>query len=222
MNVLVVALDREGEDAMAATLAYRDWCRRFDRPNVMTADENLALLFAGSGRHDEAIPVLQRVHAAKKMGPRGSEGRQCVLTLINLSGSLVLAKRYAEAIQLLNEERPAACRGLGEDHSLCLMLADGLGRALFHHAVQSGDQTELLAGGAVLRDVILRSRKVLGSEHPLTHERETKFVRILEALEAYGCDADILRTLTSGILKEDSVYEPRSRPGPWQEPESAK
>ena len=122
----------------------------------------------------------------------------------------------AEAIQLLRKERPAACQALGEDHHLCLKLGNTLAHAHYNCAIESGDATEMLAVGAILRDVILRSRKVLGPEHPETCLRESAFVMAVEALERAGCEADILKRLSSGILKDEPVYEPRSRPGPWK------
>ena len=161
-------------------------------------------------------PSLRQVRAAKLRWLRGSEDEHSVTSLLNLSASLAQADRNTEAITLLSKERPAACRALGEDHHLCLSLAYALGIAHYNHGVESGDATELLAAGAVLRDAILRSRKVLGPTHPLTTKRELSFVRTLEALEKAGCNADILKKLTSGILKDEPVYEPRSRPGPWK------
>ena len=140
-------------------------------------------------------------------------------SLLNLSVSLVTAERHAEAIQLLREERPAACRALGEDHHICISLADALARAHKCRGTESGDATELLAAGAVLRDVVLRSRKVLGPEHPETCDRESSFVTAMEALEKAGCEADILEKLCSGVLRggwHSKEYEPRSRPGPWK------
>jgi len=216
LNVLAIAMDGEGEALCAAT-AYRDWCSRFDSPNIMTADENLALMFLKSGRHAEALPMLRQVRAAKKLGRlRGSENEDSVASLLNLAECLAQADRHAEAIQLLREERPAACQALGEDHHLCLKLGNTLAHAHYNCAIESGDATEMLAVGAILRDVILRSRKVLGPEHPETCLRESAFVMAVEALERAGCEADILKRLSSGILKDEPVYEPRSRPGPWK------
>ena len=219
MNVLAIAMDGEGEALCAAT-AYRDWCSRFDSPNIMTADENLALMFLKSGRHAEALPMLRQVRAAKKLGRlRGSENEDSVASLLNLAECLAQADRHAEAIQLLRKERPAACQALGEDHHLCLSLGKILGYAHYNRGIESSDATDLLAAGAIFRDLILRSRKVLGSEHPETCDRESFFVMALEALEKAGCEADILEKLCSGVLRggwHSKEYEPRSRPGPWK------
>ena len=207
------------EEALCAATAYREWCCRFDPANIMTADENLALVYKDLGCHDEAISVLQRVRAEKLRRLRGSENEDSVMTLLNISASHSCAGRYAEAIALLSRERPAACRALGEDHHLCLSLAYALGIAHYNHGIESGDATELLAAGAVLRDAILRSRKVLGPTHPLTTKRELSFVRTLEALEKAGCEANLLEKLCSGVLRggwHSKEYEPRSRPGPWK------
>ena len=135
------------------------------------------------------------------------------MTLLNISASHSCAGRYAEAIALLSRERPAACRALGEDHHLCISLAGLLGSA---HLRRGADLGDFLAAGAILRDVILRFRKVLGPDHPHTHSSEHSFVEALAALEKAGCEADILEKLSSGILKDEPVYEPRSRPGPWK------
>ena len=163
--------------------------------------------------------MLRQIRAAKLRRLRGSEDEHSVTSLLNLAASLYQAKRNAEVIQLLREERPAACRALGEDHHICISLAYTLGLAHYSRGTESGDATELLAAGAVLRDVILRSRKVLGPTHPLTTKREVGFVRILEALEKAGCEANLLEKLCSGVLREgwhSEEYEPRSRPGPWK------
>ena len=220
LNVLFVAhLGEVHEEALTAAMAYRDWCSRFDPRNILTADENLALAYKGSGRHEEALPMLRQIRAAKLRRLRGSEDEHSVTSLLNLAASLYQAKRNAEVIQLLREERPAACRALGEDHHICISLAYTLGLAHYFRGKESGDATELLAAGAVLRDVILRSRKVLGPTHPLTTKRELEFVRPLEALEKAGCEADILEKLCSGVFRggwHSEEYEPRSRPGPWK------
>ena len=108
---------------------------------------------------------------------------------------------------------------VGEDHHICISLAYTLGLAHYSRGTESGDATGLLAAGAILRDVILRSRKVLGPTHPLTTKREVGFVRTLEALEKAGCEADILEKLCSGVFRggwHSKEYEPRSRPGPWK------
>ena len=217
LNVMAVAM--QGEEGICAATAYRDWCSRCDPGNMMTADENLAVKLSRLGRHDEAIPIMRQVRAAKLRWLRGSEDEHSVTSLLNLSASLAQADRNTEAITLLSKERPAACRALGEDHHLCLSLAYALGIAHYNHGIESGDATELLAAGAVLRDAILRSRKVLGPTHPLTTKRELSFVRTLEALEKAGCEADILEKLCSGVLRggwHSKEYEPRSRPGPWK------
>ena len=219
LNVLTLAMDGEGEEALRAAVAYRDWCSRFDSRNIMTADENLALVYKDAGRYEEAIPIMRQVRAAKLRWLRGSEDEHSVTSLLNLSASLAQADRNTEAITLLSKERPAACRALGEDHHLCLSLAYALGIAHYNHGIESGDATELLAAGAVLRDAILRSRKVLGPTHPLTTKRELSFVRTLEALEKAGCEANLLEKLCSGVLRggwHSKEYEPRSRPGPWK------
>ena len=201
-------------EALSAATAYRDWCRRFDPMGIMAADENLAIAYTRVDRHDEAIPVLQQVRAAKLCRLRGAEDFDSATSLLHLSESLFRAKRYGQAITLLSESRPAACRALGEDHHLCLSLAYALGIAHYNHGIESGDATELLAAGAVLRDVILRSRKVLGPTHPLTTKTEVVFVRTLEALEETGCEADILEKLCNGVLRggwHSKESEPRSR-----------
>ena len=212
MNVLTLAMDGEGEEALRAAVAYRDWCSRFDSRNIMTADENLALVYKDAGRYEEAIPIMRQVRAAKLRWLRGSEDEHSVTSLLNLSASLAQADRNTEAITLLSKERPAACRALGEDHHLCISLAGLLGSA---HLQRGADIGDFLAGCAILRDVILRFRKVLGPDHPHTHSSEHSFVEALAALEKAGCEADILEKLSSGILKDEPVYEPRSRPGPW-------
>ena len=219
LNLLAIAMDGEGEEALPAAVAYRDWCRRFNPTNMMTADENLALAYKDSGRHEEAIAIMRQVRAAKLHWLRGSEDEGSVTSLLNLAVCLATAKRLAEVIQLLGDGRPAACRALGEDHGICLALAFTLGLAHYNHGRDSGDATELLAAGAILRDVILRSRKVLGPTHPMTTKRELVFVRTLEALEEAGCEADILEKLCSGVLRDGwhgKQYKPRSRPGPWK------
>ena len=217
LNVMAVVM--QGEEGICAATAYRDWCGRFDLPNIMTADENLAVKLSRLGRHDEAIPIMRQVRAAKLRLSRGSEDEHSVTSLLNLAASISQANHQAEVIQLLREERPAACRALGEDHHICISLAYTLGLAHYSRGTESGDATELLAAGAILRDVILRSRKVLGPTHPLTTKRELEFVRPLEALEKAGCEADILEKLCSGVFRggwHSEEYEPRSRPGPWK------
>ena len=70
----------------------------------------------------------------------------------------------------------------------------------------------------MFRDVILRSRKVHGPDHPDTHKSEFAFVKALEALEKTSCETGILNKLCSGVLKDEpgQEYEPRARPGPWE------
>ena len=216
MNVLAIAMDGEGEEALRATTAYRDWCGRFDPANIMTADENLALVYKDAGRHEEAIPIMRQVRAAKLRRLRGSEDEHSVTSLLNLSASLAQADRHTEAITLLSKERPAACRALGEDHHLCLSLARILGSA---HLMRGADLGDFLAAGAILRDVILRLRKVLGPDHPHTQSSEHSFVEALAALEETGCEAGILEKLCNGVLRggwHSKEYEPRSRPDPWK------
>ena len=220
MNVLTIAhMAVRAEEALCSATAYRSWCCRFDPMNVICAEENLAIVYKNLGRYEEAIPIMQQLRAAKLRRLRGSEDEHSVTSLLNLAASMSQANHQAEVIQLLREERPAACRALGEDHHICISLADILGRAHHWHGVESGNATELLAAGAVLRDAILRSRKVLGPTHPLTTKRELSFVRTLEALEKAGCEANLLEKLCSGVLRggwHSKEYEPRSRPGPWK------
>jgi len=221
MNVVAVAhyAAERGADELCAATAYRDWCGRFDPHNIPVADENLAVTLSRLGRHDEAIPVLRRVRAENLRQLRGSENEKSVASLLNLTVSLGCSGRNAEAIRVLREARPAACQALGEDHHLCLSLGKILGYAHYNRGIESSDATELLAAGAIFRDLILRSRKVLGSEHPETCDRESFFVMALEALEKAGCEADILEKLCSGVLRggwHSKEYEPRSRPGPWK------
>ena len=208
LNLMGITKGMNKEEAPRAATAYREWCCRFDPANIMTADENLALVYKDLGCHDEAISVLQRVRAAKVQQLRGSENEDSVTTLINLSASLYQADRHAEGIALLSKERPAACRALGEDHHLCLSLARLLGTA---HLERGADLGDFLAAGAILRDVILRNRKVLGPNHPHTHNAERSLVKALAALEKTGCEADILKKLSRVVFQEEPVYEPRSR-----------
>jgi tetratricopeptide (TPR) repeat protein len=215
LNIMGITKGMNNEEALCAATAYREWCCRFDPANIMTADENLALVYKHLRCHDEAISVLQRVRAEKLRRLRGSENEDSVMTLLNISASHSCAGRHAEAIALLSKERPAACRALGEDHHLCLSLARLLGTA---HLQRGADLGDFLAAGAILRDVILRNRKFLGPDHPHTHGAERTFVQALEALEKAGCEADILEKLCSGVLRggwHSKEYEPRSRPGPW-------
>ena len=203
-----------GGDALSAATAYRDWCRRFSPDNMVGAYENLALVYTQLGRHDEAVPMLQKVRAAKKLPLRGSETPLSVGALLNLSVSLAQAGRHTEAIQLLSKERPAACQALGEDHVHCLQMTHVLGRAHFQHGKESDDATEVLAACTILRDGILRCRKVLGPDHPQTHDSEHDFVIAMEALEKTGCEAAILESLCSGVLRggwHSKESEPRSR-----------
>ena len=138
LNIMGITKGMNNEEALCAATAYREWCCRFDPANIMTADENLALVYKDLGCHDEAIPVLQRVRAEKLGRLRGSENEDSVMTLLNLSASLSCAGRHAEAIALLGKERPAACRALGEDHHLCLSLAGLLGSAHLQHSCAVG------------------------------------------------------------------------------------
>ena len=213
LNIMGITKGMNNEETLCAATAYREWCCRFDPANIMTADENLALVYKGLGCYDEAISVFQRVRAEKLGRLRGSENEDTVTSLNNLSASLSCAGRHTEAIALLGKERPAACRALGEDHHLCLSLAGLLGSA---HLQRGADLGDFLAAGAILRDVILRLRKVLGPDHPHTQSSEHSFVEALAALEKTGCEADILKKLCRGVFQEESVYEPRSRPGPWK------
>jgi hypothetical protein len=215
LNLVAIAMDRT-EGALTAAMAYHEWCCRFDPRNIMTADENLALAYKGSGRHEEAIPIMRQVRAAKLRQLRGSENEGSVTSLLNLAVCLLIAKRYAEVIQLLGDGRPAACQALGEDHVQCLSLAHILGTA---HLLRGADIGDFLAAGAIFRDVVPRNRKVLGPDHPRTRTTERTFVQALEALEKAGCEADILEKLCNGVLRggwHSKEYEPRSRPGPWK------
>jgi len=181
---------------------------------MVGAYENLALVYTQLGRHDEAVPMLRKIRAAKLRQLRGSETPASVAALLNLSVSLAQAGRHTEAIQLLSKERPAACQALGEDHVHCLCMTHVLGRAHFQHGMDSDDATELLAACTILRDGILRCRKVLGPDHPQTHDSEHDFVIAMEALEKTGCEAAILESLCSGVLRggwHSKESEPRSR-----------
>ena len=217
LNLLTVAhLGAAPEEALCSATAYRSWCCRFDPRNVPSAEENLAIVYKNLGRFEEAIPIMRQLRAAKLRRLRGSENEGSVTSLLNLAESLGGSKRYDEAIQLLSAERPAACRALGSDHSLCLALAQVVGGVHYFRGKESGDATELLAACTILRDTILRSRRALGPHHPHTSTGENTFVMAMLALEKAGCETDILKRLSSGILKDDPVYEPRSRPGPWK------
>ena len=206
----------KGEEGICAATAFRDWCGRFATGNIMVANENLAIMFSKVGRHDEALPMLRQARAAKLRQLRGSENEDSAASLLNLSEGLGESGRYEEMIQLLSAERPAVCRALGSDHSLCLALAQVVGGVHYFRGKESGDATELLAACTILRDTILRSRRALGPHHPHTSTGENTFVMAMLALEKAGCETDILKRLSSGILKDDPVYEPRSRPGPWK------
>ena len=217
LNVLAVAM--KGEEGICAAMAFRDWCGRFATGNIMVANENLAIMFSKVGRHDEALPMLRQARAAKLRQLRGSENEDSAASLLNLSEGLGASGRFEEMIQLLSAERPAVCRALGSDHSICLSLAQVLSGAHYCRGKLSGDATELLAACTVLRDTILRSRRTLGPHHPHTSDRESSFVTAMEGLEEAGCEANLLEKLCSGVLRggwHSKEYEPRSRPGPWK------
>ncbi len=217
MNILTVAhMALRVEEALCSATAYRSWCCRFDPRNVPSAEENLAIVYKNLGRYEEAIPIMRQLRAAKLRRLRGSENEDSVTTLLNLAESLGGSRRYEEAIQLLSAERPAACRALGSDHSLCLALAQVVGGVHYFRGKESGDATELLAACTILRDAILRSRRALGPHHPHTSAGGNTFVMAVEALEKAGCETNILEKLCSGVLRDEPVYEPRSRPGPWK------
>ena len=225
LNIVAVALNagtnNNGEEALCAATAYRDWTVRFDQGSLITAEGNLAFLYAQLDRHDEAIPLMKKIRVFKLRCSRGSENISTIQSGLNLSMSLIESGRHGEAIELLRDVRPAAHQALGEDHRICISLTLNLGLA---HLKRGADTGDLLAAGAIFRECVLRCRKVFGPEHPLTDDTEKNFVVTLEDLEASGCDAGVLKKLRSGVLKDEpgQAYEPRSRPGPWRGPEPAK
>jgi hypothetical protein len=110
-----------------------------------------------------------------------------IRSALNLAGTLMDEKQFAEAKQILREYIPASKTALGTEHDLTLVLRASYAGAIYKDG--SASRGDLREAVAVLEDVTRISHRVYGSTHPETLEFEDDLREAKEALARAADDS---------------------------------
>ena len=157
--------------------------------DLLNSLNNLAILFYGTGRKDEAEPLYKEVLAARRR-IYGERHTLTVDTKNNLAALFMQTRREAEAEVLYKEVIEARRRLLGEEHEKTLKAKWNLAVALGRHADR--DEAVLL-----YKEVIEAQRRTLGEDHLNTLSTMTNLAELrakqAEARKEWGKAATAYR-----------------------------
>ena len=157
----------------------------------------LASLYTQLGRHEESLAFRRQCYEETK-SIQGPCSENTLINASNLGMTLHKQAKFAEAREVVRQPLADARRTFGDDHYVTLILCETTADAIA--GLGSGE----LGGGESLRetiamyeDLVPRSRRVLGSSHPKTQQRE-RCLREFRAFRAGGPAAVIAARRASG------------------------
>jgi serine/threonine protein kinase/tetratricopeptide (TPR) repeat protein len=177
INLAAVLIDREkldeAEDLLRESMQYCGAQPDTLKSTQLHAQSILGMLLRKANRVEEAEPLLHQTlkELEEVFGPAHHRTHAELGALARL---LHGTKRNGEARTLVLENRRRVQDALGLDHPDALHVQNRLGWML-HHDLGADQEAE-----EVLRDVLLRERRVLGDQHPSTIGSINRLARLLE------------------------------------------
>ncbi len=114
----------------------------------------------------------------------GANGLNTLISANNLGMCLHKRGRHAEAMEAVREPLADARRTFGEDHYITLNLRETIADA----TAGLGGEANLRETIKIYEDLVTRSRRVFGTSHPTTQQRE-RCLREFRAFRAGGLPA---------------------------------
>ncbi len=131
-----------------------------DHPDIANSMADLAMVYLGQGRYDEAEPLcLGSLETRRRI--LGEDHPDTLYSLVGLAIIYAAQGRDEEAEQVSLEALGIARRTLGHEHVRTLQLTNNL-------AMLYGDQGRFEEAEALQREVVEKWRRVLGEDHPET------------------------------------------------------
>ncbi|CAH0373058.1 unnamed protein product [Pelagomonas calceolata] len=134
---------------------------------VLNVQNTLASLYGQQGRHEEELSLRRKNYPLLKL-IEGANSQNALISANNLGLCLHQRGRHAAAREALREPLADARRTFGEDHSITLNLRETTADA----TSGLGGEANLRETIAIYEDLVTRSRRVLGTSHPTTQQRE--------------------------------------------------
>ena len=156
------------EDALSVFEASIDAALRSSNweENILNIRIHIARCYDRFGRLEESAAILREVYAREKV-LLGTSHVNSLITGRNLIFTLIQLKHYVEAKALARRELvPRSRRTLGSEHEITLGIQDNYAEALFTDPTAS--RADILQAVAMLEDVAIAYRRILGKHHPDT------------------------------------------------------
>ena len=152
----------------------------------------LASLYTQLGRHEESLAFRRQCYEETK-SIQGPCSENTLINASNLGMTLHKQAKFAEAREVVRQPLADARRTFGDDHYVTLILCETTADAI----AGLGGEESLRETIAMYEDLVPRSRRVLGSSHPKTQQRE-RCLREFRAFRAGGPAAVIAARRASG------------------------
>jgi hypothetical protein len=155
------------EDALTVREADLSMMRRLgaSESNILVAQSNLALTYAGLGRFEEAMGLRRDVYSGR-LKLHGVEHERTLRAALNYASILVGVRRFPEAKKLMRKTMPVARRVLGERNILTLKMTLLYSRTLYLNDGATLD--DLREAVTTLEETEPIARRVFGGAHPHT------------------------------------------------------
>ena len=128
---------------------------------VLASKSNLATTYSMLGRLDEALLLREEVYAGR-VKLDGYRGEDTLIATSNYAVALLDLERYAEAKSILRKAIPNARRTLGAEHDLTLNF-----RRIYAECLcRDGSRDDIAEAVAIYEDVLQRTRRIFGDDHP--------------------------------------------------------
>ena len=156
---------RHHEDAVSVIETEVSMQRRLgaSEENVLAMQNNLAVLYQGLGRLEEAMSMQRDVYSGR-LKLNGDEHLTTIRAANNYAWGLLKLQRFEEAKSVLRKTIPVARRVLGESNDLTLMMRWAYARAL--HENPGATLDDLREAVTTLEDTARTARRVFGGAHP--------------------------------------------------------
>ena len=152
----------------------------------------LASVYSQIGRHEESLPIRRQCYEEFK-SIEGPCSENTLINANNLGMTLHKQAKFAEAREVVRQPLADARRTFGDDHYVTLILCETTADAISG----LGGEESLRETIAMYEDLVPRSRRVLGSSHPKTQQRE-RCLREFRAFRAGGLPALLAARRASG------------------------
>ena len=158
---------RHHEDAVSVIETEVSMQRRLgaSEENVLAMQNNLAVLYQGLGRLEEAMSMQRDVYSGR-LKLNGDEHLTTIRAANNYAWGLLKLQRFEEAKSVLRKTIPVARRVLGESNDLTLNMRWIYAEALYTDTGATLDN--LREAVTTLEELERIARRVLGGAHPTT------------------------------------------------------